>query len=142
MPYSRACVVRSTAARMPPPSRSSTSVVAGLKYSEHGLSRGKRARSSSNNEAPARGGNRRAVGPAGPAPTPPPRLPPPETGDPLPPPRTRGSAHGGRQVDAVVVQPSPTGGEPDRLVAHRRAALEPRVAPGALVLALERSEER
>src|SRR2546427_9493601 len=39
---------------LPISSRSRISVVAGLKYSEHALSRGKRARSMSRTEAPAR----------------------------------------------------------------------------------------
>src|SRR5437762_2410551 len=69
IPYSLACAAPSTASRMPPPSRSRISVVAGLKYSEHALSRGKRARSMSRTEAPARASSKAVVAPAGPAPT-------------------------------------------------------------------------
>src|ERR1051325_8148812 len=114
MPYSRAWVVRSTAARMPPPNRSSTSVVAGLKYSEHGLSRGKRGGAGGSTQGPGRGGGGRGGGaprapPAGPGggeaaagggPPPPPRRrrPHPRSGEPRQPARARGSAHGGRQV--------------------------------------------
>src|SRR5213594_3330146 len=43
-----------------------------------------------------------------------------------------------REVHPVVVEPSPTPRESYRLVAHRIAALEPRVAGGTLVLALQR----
>src|SRR4029077_1984082 len=69
IPYSLACAAPSTASRMPPPSRSRISVVAGLKYSEHALSRGKRARSTSRTDAPARASSKAVVAPAGPAPT-------------------------------------------------------------------------
>src|SRR5437667_85727 len=69
IPYSLACAAPSTASRMPPPTRSKISVVAGLKYSEHALSRGKRARSMSRTEAPARASSKAVVAPAGPAPT-------------------------------------------------------------------------
>src|SRR5207247_698985 len=69
IPYSLACAAPSTASRMPPPSRSRISVVAGLKYSEHALSRGKRARSMSRTDAPARASSKAVVAPAGPAPT-------------------------------------------------------------------------
>src|SRR2546426_868946 len=69
IPYSLACAAPSTASRMPPPSRSRISVVAGLKYSEHALSRGKRARSTSRTDAPARASSNAVVAPAGPAPT-------------------------------------------------------------------------
>src|ERR1041385_8368671 len=57
MPVSRPGAAAATAARTSGPRRSSTRVDSGLRYSEHGLSRGKRARSSSRARAPPpRGG--------------------------------------------------------------------------------------
>src|SRR2546422_7531382 len=136
IPYSVARAAPSTAARIPPPSRSSISVVAGLRYSEHALSRGNRARSTSSTDAPERASSKAVVAPAGPAPT------------------TTASQrsvttwsrsgrrsvraeHGRgcaderrREVHAVVVQPSPTPRESYRVVADRIAALEPRVTGG------------
>src|SRR5437867_4494583 len=54
IPYNLACAEPSTASRIPPPSRCRISVVAGLRYSEHALSRGNRARSTRSTDAPAR----------------------------------------------------------------------------------------
>src|SRR6266568_4970502 len=147
IPYSLACAEPSTASTTPPPSRSRISVVAGLKYSEHALSRGNRARSTSSTEAPARASSNAVVAPAGPAPT--------TTtsqrsvtrasrsGR-----RTMRSEHGDgrthqrrREVHTVVVEPSPTTGKPHGLVAHCLAALEARIACGTFVLPLERRAE-
>src|SRR5438046_1410432 len=69
IPYNLACAEPSTASRIPPPSRCRISVVAGLRYSEHALSRGNRARSTSSTDAPARASSKAVVAPAGPAPT-------------------------------------------------------------------------
>src|SRR2546426_8987114 len=147
IPYSLACAAPSTAARISPPSRSSISVVAGLRYSEQALSRGNRARSTSSTDAPERASSKAVVAPAGPAPT------------------TTASQrsvttwsrsgrrsvraeHGRgcaderrREVHAVVVEPSPTPRESYRVVADRIAALEPRVTGGTLVLALQRGAQ-
>src|SRR5438128_6221835 len=147
IPYSLACAEPSTASTTPPPSRSRISVVAGLKYSEHALSRGNRARSMSSTEAPARASSNAVVAPAGPAPT--------TTtsqrsvtkasrsGR-----RTMRSQHGDgrthqrrREVHTVVVEPSPTTGKPHGLVAHCLAALEARIACGTFILPLERRAE-
>src|SRR2546427_1617519 len=144
IPYSLACAAPSTAARISPPSRSSISVVAGLRYSEHALSRGNRARSTSSTDAPERASSKAVVAPAGPAPTTTAaqrsvttwsrsgrRSVPAEHG--------RGCAdERRREVHAVVVEPSPTPRESYRLVAHRIVALEPRVTRGALAFALQR----
>src|SRR5436305_1762821 len=54
---------------MPPPRRARMGVVPGLRYSEQGLSRGNRPRSSSRTDAPARARSSAVVAPAGPAPT-------------------------------------------------------------------------
>src|SRR5438067_3397652 len=118
-------------------------VVAGLKYSEQGLSRGKRARSSSKTAAPPRARRRAVVAPAGPPPTTiashrvtlvslVPRS---ERGD------GRSDQRRG-QVHAVVVEPSPASGESYRLVTHPVSTLEPRVARRALVLRLYRRFEQ
>src|SRR5438093_1026972 len=144
IPYSFACAAPSTASRMSPPSRSRIPVVAGLRYSEQALSRGKRARSMSSTDAPARASSKAVVAPAGPAPTT-------TTSQrsvttaPRSAPRHVRAEHGRgraderrREVHAVVVEPSPTPREPYRLVADGIAALEPRVARGTLVLALQR----
>src|SRR5947208_16546404 len=138
IPYNLACAEPYTASRIPPPSRCRISVVAGLRYSEHALSRGNRARSTSSTDAPARASSKAVVAPAGPAPTT-------TTSQRLvtTSPRSgrrnvraehgRGRADGGRRrITAVVVEPSPTLRESYRLVAHRMAALEPRVACGTL----------
>src|SRR5882724_12906963 len=144
IPYNLACAAPSTAARTPPPSRSSISVVAGLRYSEHALSRGNRARSTSSTDAPARASSNALVAPAGPAPTTTASQRSVTTS-----PRSgrrsvraeygRGRAdERRREVHAVVVEPSPTPRESYRLVAHRSAALEPRVTRGTLVFTLQR----
>src|SRR5438094_2370071 len=133
---------------MPSPSRSRIAVVAGLRYSEQGLSRGNRARSRTNTRAPARASNSALVAPAGPAPTTTASQPSfmraprrsvryvrPDCGD--------GRAYErGREVHRVVVEPSPSRREPYRLVTDGIPALESRVTRGALVLALERRAEQ
>src|SRR2546427_466315 len=68
IPYTLAWGARSTASSTPS-SRPRIAVVAGLRYSEQGLWRGKRARSSSNTRAPPRESSRAVAAPAGPAPT-------------------------------------------------------------------------
>src|SRR5882724_7531874 len=147
IPYNLACAAPSTAARTPPPSRSSISVVAGLRYSEHALSRGNRARSTSSTDAPARASSNALVAPAGPAPTTTASqrsvTTSPRSGR-----RSVRAEHGRgraddrrREVHAVVVEPSPTPREPYRLVAHRIAAFEPRITRGTLVLALQRGAQ-
>src|SRR5881397_1920706 len=129
---------------MPPPRRAKIGVVPGLRYSEQGLSRGNRPRSSSRTDAPARARSRAVVAPAGPAPTTTTSqrsvTTAPRSGR-----RAVRAEHGRgradesrREVHAIVVEPSPTGRESYRLVAHRRAALEPRVTCGTLILALQR----
>src|SRR5438093_322457 len=144
IPYSFACAAPSTASRMSPPSRSRISVVAGLRYSEHALSRGNRARSTSSTDAPARASSKAVVAPAGPAPTTTTSqrsvTTSPRSGR-----RNVRAEHGRgraderrREIHAVVVEPSPTLRESYQLVADRIAALEPRVARGTLVLALQR----
>src|SRR5436309_5781555 len=144
IPYSFACAAPSTASRMSPPSRSRISVVAGLRYSEHALSRGNRARSTSSTDAPARASSMAVVAPAGPAPTTTTSqrsvTTSPRSGR-----RNVRAEHGRgraderrREVHGVVVHPSPTPRESHRLVAHARAALEPRVTRGTLILALQR----
>src|SRR2546427_442805 len=144
MPYSLACAAPSTASRISLPSRSRISVVAGLRYSEHALWRGKRARSTSGPAAPARASSNAAVAPAGPAPTTTTsqRL---VTTAPRSVRRHVRAEHGRgraderrREVHAVVVEPSPTPREPYRLVTHGTAALQPPVAGGTLVRALQR----
>src|SRR5881628_2227241 len=133
---------------MPPPRRSRMGVVPGLRYSEQGLSRGNRPRSSSRTDTPARASSSAVVAPAGPAPptttshrcvTRSPRL-----GA-----RDVRTDEGRRRADEcrdevhpVVVQPSPSVGEPDRLVTYRIPALEARVASGTLVLTLQRGAEQ
>src|SRR5947208_6776173 len=144
IPYSFACAAPSTASRMSPPSRSRIPVVAGLRYSEHALSRGNRARSTSSTDAPARASSMAVVAPAGPAPTTTTSqrsvTTSPRSGR-----RNVRAEHGRgraderrREIHAVVVEPSPTLRESYQLVADRIAALEPRVARGTLVLALQR----
>src|SRR5690348_2131040 len=129
---------------MPPPSLCRMPVAAGLRYSEQGLSRGNRARSTSRTDAPARAHRRAVVAPAGPAPT--------ITASQRsvtrwswlwrrqaqPKGAHGGARHSGREVHRVVVEPSPTPHEPHRLVTHRLSAFESRVASGTLVLALQR----
>src|SRR6266550_2617552 len=147
IPYSLACAAPSTASRISPPSRSRISVVAGLRYSEQALSRGKRARSTSSTDAPARASSKAVVAPAGPAPTTTTSQRSVTTAPRSAPGHVRAEHGRGderrREVHAVVVEPSPTPREPYRLVAHGIAALEPRVACGTLVLALQRrAQER
>src|SRR5438093_2367367 len=149
IPYNLACAEPSTASRIPPPSRCRISVVAGLRYSEHALSRGNRARSTSSTDAPARASSKAVVAPAGPAPTT-------TTSQRLVTTSSRSGrrnvrAEHGRggsderrgEVHAVVVEPSPTSRQSHRLVTHGIPALEPRVAGGTLILRLERrAQER
>src|SRR6266850_6346327 len=144
IPYSLACAAPSTVARISPPSRSSISVVAGLRYSEHALSRGNRARSMSSTDAPARASSIAVVAPAGPAPTTTASQRS-VTASPRSGRRSVRAKHGRgradqrrREVHAVVVEPSPTPRESYRLVAHGIAALEPRVTCGTLVFGLQR----
>src|SRR5947208_2192953 len=124
------------------PSRRRISVVAGLRYSEHALSRGNRARSTSSTDAPARASSKAVVAPAGPAPTT-------TTSQRLVTTSSRSGrrnvrAEHGRggsderrgEVHAVVVEPSPTSRQSHRLVTHGIPALEPRVAGGTLILRL------
>src|SRR5438093_1201251 len=133
---------------MPPPRRARIGVVPGLRYSEQGLSRGNRPRSSSRTDAPARARSSAVVAPAGPAPTTTTSqrsvTTAPRSGR-----RAVRAEHGRgraderrREVHAVVVHPSPTPRESHRLVAHARAALEPRVTCGTLILALPRVAAR
>src|ERR1041385_8023658 len=129
---------------MPPPRRSRMGVVPGLRYSEQGLSRGNRLRSRSRTDAPARARSSAVVAPAGPAPAPTTsqrvlmrswRL---GMGRPRGDHGDRGADERRGEIDAVVVQPFPAPGEPHRLVADGRPALEARVACGTLVLPLPR----
>src|SRR2546422_3687424 len=129
---------------MPPRRRARMGVMPGLRYSEQGLSRGNRPRSSSRTDAPARARSSAVVAPAGPAPTTTTSqrsvTTAPRSGR-----RAVRAEHGCRRADerrrevhAVVVEPSPTARESYRLVAHPRAALEPRGTCGTLILALQR----
>src|SRR2546422_8923396 len=135
IPYSLACAAPSTAARISAPRRSSISVVAGLRYSEHALSRGNRARSRSSTDAPARASSNAVVAPAGPAPT----TTASQRSVTTSPPSGRRSVraeHGRgctderrREVHAVVVEPSPPSRESYRLAGPRIAALPPPGTP-------------
>src|SRR5467141_898053 len=118
-------------------------IVSGLRYSEHGLSRGNRARSSSNTSAPARASSSAVADPAGPAPT--------TTAssrltrrsvEQSPADRDRRPGERRRQIHAVVVQPSPALDEHDRLVTHRSTAFCPAGAGGALEYALRGRTEK
>src|SRR5260370_4974286 len=158
IPKSFAWLTPSTASSRFPPSRSRISVVAGLRYSEQGLSRGNGARSTSNTDTPARASNSAVVAPAGPAPTTPTshtfitwpararpwfwsaRLAPREMRAQC---RHGRPTHGRRQIHAVVVQPSPAPRQPHRLVTHGAAALKARIARGTFKPGLRaRSEQR
>src|SRR5437870_8404222 len=147
IPYNLACAEPSTASRIPPPSRCRISVVAGLRYSEHALSRGNRARSTSNTDMPARASSKAVVAPAGPAPTTTasrrsvtraPRLwrrqiRAERGGD--------GADQRRREIHPVVVEPLPPPRKLYRLVAHGIPALEARITRGTLVLALQRRSQ-
>src|SRR2546427_3668 len=127
---------------MPPPRRSRMLVAAGLKYSEQGLSRGKRALSRSSTDAPARASSSAVVAPAGPPPTTTASqrcvTPWPLAGRQVRSERAHhGAHHCGGEVHGVVVQPSPPSRQPYGLVAHGIAALETRVTRWALVLTLQ-----
>src|SRR6266542_3488568 len=69
MPVNCAGAAAATACNTSLPRRSSTRVDSGLRYSEHGFSRGNRARSSSRTRVPARASSNAVADPAGPAPT-------------------------------------------------------------------------
>src|SRR5216684_1760582 len=137
IPESFAWGTPSTASSRFPPRRSRISVVAGLKYSAHGLSRGNRVRSTSTTDNPARASSSAVVAPAGPAPTTPTSQPfltwlaggrPGLRSARLAPREVRAQCrhgrptHGRRQIHAVVVQPSPAPRQPHRLVTHGGAA--------------------
>src|SRR5216684_2247829 len=158
IPESFAWGTPSTASSRFPPRRSRISVVKGLKYSAHGLSRGNRVRSTSTTDNPARASSSAVVAPAGPAPTTPTSQPfltwlaggrPGFRSARLAPHEVRAQCrhgrptHGRRQIHAVVVQPSPAPRQPHRLVTHGGAALKARIARRTFKPALRaRSEQR